>query len=72
MALSPTNLGDSLMPTTVILSISGNVLVNVIGSFIKLLTEKLRSINLSHLFHRNYLGTLARKEKAKILSINGR
>ena len=66
------NLEDSLMPTTVIPLNSGNVLVDVIGSFIKLLTEKLRNTDPPHLFHRSCLRTLARKEKAKILLLDGR
>ena len=66
------NLGDSLMPTTVIPLNFGNVLVDVIEFFIKLLTEKLRSTNPPHLFYESHLGTLARKEKARILSIDGR
>ena len=66
------NLGDSSIPTSVISSNSGNALVDAIGSFIKLLIEKLRSTDPPHLFHGSYLGTLARKEKANILSIDGR
>ena len=66
------NLEDSSIPTSVILLNSGNTLVDVIGSFIKLLIEKLESTSLLYLFHGRYLGTLVRKEKAKILLIDRR
>ena len=66
------NLGDSSITTIVILLNSGNVLVDAIGFFIKLLIEKLRSADLPHLFHRSCLETLARKGKAKILSMDRR
>jgi len=66
------NLGDSLTPTTVIPLNSVNILVDTIGSFIELLTEKLRNADPFHLFHGSCLRTLARKEKAKILSLDGR
>ena len=66
------NLGDSSIPISVLLLNSENALVNTIRSFIKLLIEKLRSTDPPHLFYRSYLGTLARKEKVKILSIDRR
>ena len=46
------------MPTTVIPLNFGNILVDMIESFIKLLTEKLRSTNPPHLFYGSHLGTL--------------
>jgi len=66
------NLGNSLIPTSVILSNSKNALVKAIGSFTKLLIEKLRSLNPSQLFCRSHLGTLARKKNEIILLINRR
>jgi len=69
---SPTNLGNSSIPTSVIPLNSGNILVEVSGSFTKPFIEKLRSSDLPQLFHGSHLGTLARKENAMILSMNGR
>ena len=66
------NLGNSSIPTLVILLNSGNLLFKAIGFFTKLLIEKLRSSDPPQLFCGSHLRTLARKENAMILSINGR
>jgi len=65
-------LENSLIPTSIIPSNSGNALVEVNDFFTKLLIKKLRSSNPPQLFHGSYLETLARKENVMILSINRR